>query len=168
MGDAPTVPGIKERFSNPAQSSAMLCRTNSCHISPAPTSTQSWSPSSLTRLMPLISSLITSPSISRVNKMLLPPPKMNTGSCFSFAASKAAFNSSKVSTVVKNLAFLSIPKVVKGFKEMFSCIFMGQNLICELKKFLRHCEMESQKDLLKYERINHSRSTSTGRGKSKH
>ena len=69
-----------------------------------------------------------------------------------FAASKAAFNSSKVSTVVKNLAFLSIPKVVKGFKEMFSCIFMGQNFSCELKKILCHCEMELLKQLLKYER----------------
>jgi tRNA(Arg) A34 adenosine deaminase TadA len=53
---------------------------------------------------------------------------------------------------VKNFAFLSIPKVVKGFKEMFSCIFMGQNFSCELKKILCHCEMELLKQLLKYER----------------
>src|SRR5438105_7351468 len=81
MGDAPTLPGINDRFSTPAQLFLMQCKTNRCQFSPAPTLTYTFLLSSFIFSIPLTSFLKTSPSKSFVNRILLPPPRMKVVSC---------------------------------------------------------------------------------------
>ena len=58
--------------------------------------------------------------MKKKNNILLPPPMIKKDNCLSFAKFNASFNTLIVVTVTKKLAKQSIPKLLKGFNEIFS------------------------------------------------
>src|SRR6218665_523017 len=78
-GDAPTVPGIRARFSNPGSPCASVQATKSCQFWPAAASMiQALGPAASTR-SPMISILSTTGLTSPVRTMVLPPPSTKFG-----------------------------------------------------------------------------------------
>ena len=75
IGAAPTLPGIRDRFSIPLYPLFKDQRTNSCQFSPACTLIN---PSPTTSI-PLRATFTTKPLKSLQSKRLLPPPKINFG-----------------------------------------------------------------------------------------
>ena len=118
-GDAPTVPGIKVKFSKPAKFCATQYNTKSFQTSAAPASTNTSSSCSHT-VIPLIPKRITRPSKSLVNNKLLPPPKTNNSFCLQISDAKTDCSSAIFFTSTKYFAFTAILKVLKGSKEIFS------------------------------------------------
>ena len=117
IGLAPTLPGIKLRFSMPPKPLSIQFNTNSCQFSPAPDSTiTSLAVSSITSNL-LISFFITSPSKSFVRSKLLPPPK--TSSFLSSLKLKICFSSSIDENTANISAFTDIPKVLYSLRFLF-------------------------------------------------
>ena len=112
MGLAPTLPGMRDKFSKPCHPSSSVCITNPCHGSPAPAETMAsvvpWGETSTPRMSTCKTNACTSPC----NSMLLPPPRTNSGTSRSLAQASAARNCVNVVTRANHLAFEEIPNVV--------------------------------------------------------
>src|SRR5881409_1152671 len=109
-GAAPTVPGIRARFSSPGQPCCSVQPTKSCHVSPAPASTIQASARSCTSRRPRTSILTTSDSTSCVSTMLLPPPRMNFGARPNSGWSTTRRTSASLATRTRRRATAGRPK----------------------------------------------------------
>ncbi len=111
IGLAPTLPGIKDKFSTPHKPTSIHFKTNSCQTSPEPAFTIANSFDSSIISNPLISFKRTSPSKWFFTKRtLLPPPKTNN-SFFEFSF-KIVSNSSTELNRPKKDDTTSIPNVL--------------------------------------------------------
>ena len=109
--EAPTSPGISERFSVPCHPWSTQCATTSSHVSPLPHLT-STPPSMNVVLMPLMAECSTVPLKSFVSNRLLPPPMRSNGISVSLKLFTASFASLTEAYSMKRLHLASMPNVL--------------------------------------------------------
>src|SRR6218665_3078439 len=124
-GDAPTVPGIRARISNPGIPCASVQVTKSCQFWPAAASMiQALGPAASTR-SPMISILSTTGLTSPVRTMLVPPPSTSFGNGASSASAATACKSATERTRTRAWARAAMPKVFQGCKETLFSTTIG-------------------------------------------
>ena len=119
IGEAPTEPGMRAKFSNPFHPSSRERITQPCQDSPAPTTTSISSPSSASFCTPVTCMCSIRPIQSRCISTFEPPPKTMSG--WSGAERRAHRTSASVRTTAMRSLFASAPNVVKGPSSVLRC-----------------------------------------------
>ena len=140
-GEAPTLPGIKAKFSRPNQPCATVQHTNSCQSTPAPACTTQCLSVSLTKETPAISIFSTTACTSADSTMLLPPPSTKTPRprprwALIQSLVTSACKLCLESTTARSRARAAMPKVLNGCKETLLCTNMGGLYISKLSQGL--------------------------------
>ena len=113
--EAPTSPGINERFSTPYHPWSTQSCTMSSHVSPEP-HLRYTKPSSDLVSTPFMAECTTVPSKSPVSSRLLPSPMMSRGKSSSSREQKNGAISVSLSNSTNRLHVASMPKVLCSFR----------------------------------------------------